>query len=228
MEQQRMRRLIGLEPGDFWEGSRYEGQEGCLRGMKLRVFDEPPPPQLAEAVTDLDAICQGQSAGTRRRMCQDGLRSLHLSAAAVAQTFLSEYQAIASDPSLLLSTHKDIPAFLRPDRLPVPKVAELSVPLPIVSLGSMARGAAEGMTTLCMGNVVWRELFAQGRWKARGWTQGNWEVERRRANNPANGELEGHAVIWLMPYRSLGEGKRVRFENRDYTFPVPKNDVSEI
>lgn len=37
-EKRRMRRMLGYESGDFFEGSRYAGHEGCLKGFRVNVF----------------------------------------------------------------------------------------------------------------------------------------------------------------------------------------------
>jgi hypothetical protein len=261
-EQMRMRRLIGLEEGDFFEGSRYEGEEGVLRGIRVQVMpdgdatdelERPVPGTNGYTIREGDdgpgngdevrATVHGttsQNGANGTQASTKAIRSFHQSLASATSLFLSEYHAVPAEPSLLRSggAHANLPPFLRPDRLPVPKVASLTLPLPIVSLMSMQRGAAEGMTTLSMGNVVFRELWREGRWKCRGWTQGGWELERERELAARREKIgvevddeewrsgigqrpgQGHAVVWLMPYRSLGEGKRVRFENGDYAFPA--------
>ena len=276
-EQMRMRRLFGLEGGDFWDGRRYEGKEGVLRGIRVR--------ELPDRDEDMDVVGRGVKSFGRRngngsdehddghdydndtgndqsrndnndsngtsqtghigtenstdpRPNTPSVRSFHLSLSRATSLFLSEYRRVLTDPSLLLpgAPLSNLPPFLRPDRLPVPKVASLTLPLPIVSLMSMQRGAEEGMTTLSMGNVVFRELWREGRWRCRGWTQSGWELERARERDEmGKGEMDemedirsgigqrpgkGYAVVWLMPYRSLGEGKRVRFEAGDYAFPA--------
>lgn len=295
-EQMRMRRLIGMEGGDFFEGSRYEGKEGVLRGIRLRELpnrDEALAASLGRLdINDAATIkipkaaspFSSLSAGSESTPTQTSdIRSFHLSLASATSLFLSEFTAVLADPSLLLpgAAHANLPPFLRPERLPVPKVANLTLPLPIVSLMSMQRGAEEGMTTLSMGNVVFRELWREGRWKCRGWTQGGWEIERARefaalalasgsglgggteqvkagldrtgtgdahkldeGDAAVRGRVEreeraeilsgvgqrpgkGHAVMWLMPYRSLGEGKRVRFEAGDYAFPASLEQGSD-
>jgi hypothetical protein len=47
LEQRRMRRMLGIEEGDFFEGSRYEGQEGRLKGFRVNVF----PPDSADCTS---------------------------------------------------------------------------------------------------------------------------------------------------------------------------------
>ena len=178
MEQRRMRRLAGLEDGDFFEGSRYEGHEGVLKGLKVKVYDDARP---------------------STPLCAEGMSSFQVSISRTCSQFVAEYHADPTSPSL--------PNFLQARRLPVPKVASFTLPFTVVSLVSLERGAAEGMTTLLMGNIVFRELFAQPRWKVRGWCQGNYEM----------GGVQ--AAVWMLPYRSLGEGKRVKFEKGDYSHP---------
>jgi hypothetical protein len=102
------------------------------------------------------------------------------------------------------------------------------------------------MTTLLLGHVVFRDLFNQPRWRINGWAQSNYETEdddeQRResenANGNGNGEANGNsndhtsqvldpaaatgpvnAVAWILPYRLLGEGKRIKFAKGDYSFP---------
>ena len=196
MEQQRFRRLVGLEEGDFFEGSRYEGIEGCLRGMRVRLFDPNSSPSQPNDTS-------------WPPKCFSGMSSFHTQLADLCSTFLAEYYAALADPALQPS----LPAFLQAKRNNQPKLAPISLPFSIVSLHTFARAAAEGMTTLTMGNIVFRELWAQSRWRAKGWCQGNHELE------DADGGPAGNAVMWHLPYRSLGEGKRVRFEKGDYSFP---------
>lgn len=189
MEQRRMRRLIGLEQGDFFEGSRYAGKAGILSALRLRIFDEEP---LEPTVPPT---------------------SFHRALGAVAQSCIDDYTAYTRHPDKI--TLDALPNFLKPQRIPVPKMAQLSSPFPIVSLQTLARGAKEGMTTLMMGNVILRDLFGQPRWKVHGWTQASYEQERERL---ASGE-EIEAAVWMLPYRSLGEGKRVKFDAGDYSYP---------
>jgi hypothetical protein len=200
MEQRRMRRLVGLDQGDFFEGSRYEGKAGVLDGLKLRVFDDDEP---------------GPS---RPPMCEKGMRSFHRSMAAACSQFLDEYYASSTAEPSSYPTDT-LPAFLRPDKMPVPKIAQLTLPFPIVTLHAARRGAAEGMTTLSMGNVVFREMFATPRWRVKAWAQGNYDLEHRDAEDGKR--TDHHAVVWMLPYRSFAEGKRVRFEKGDYSLPPP-------
>jgi hypothetical protein len=179
MEQRRMRRLVGVDQGDFFEGSRYEGS---------------PP------------------------LCEKGMRSFHRSMAAACSQFLEEYYASSTAEPSSYPTDT-LPAFLRPDKMPVPKIAQLTLPFPIVTLHATRRGAAEGMTTLSMGNVVFREMFATPRWRVKAWAQGNYDLEHRDAEEGKR--TEHHAVVWMLPYRSFAEGKRVRFEKGDYSLPPP-------
>jgi hypothetical protein len=202
MEQRRMRRLVGLDAGDFFEGSRYEGNAGILDGLKLRVFDDDEP---------------GPS---RPPLCENGMRSFHRSMAAACSQFLEEYYASSTAEPSSYPTDT-LPAFLRPDKMPVPKIAQLTLPFPIVTLHATRRGAAEGMTTLSMGNVVFREMFATPRWRVKAWAQGNYDLEHRDADAEEGKRTEHHAVVWMVPYRSFAEGKRVRFEKGDYSLPPP-------
>lgn len=192
MEQRRMRRLLGMEQGDFFEGSRYEHTAGVLRGIHINVFDE--------------------SQSGAEPMCRNGMTSFHLSLAAMANHFLGQYRASMDD-----KVKGDLPSFLRPERLPIPKIVTLSLPFPIVSLHAFARGAAEGMTTLTMGNVLFRDIFTSPRWRPKGWSQGNYDLEDEDAAKGNEGP--NNAAIWMLPYRSFAEGKRVRFEKGDYSVP---------
>ena len=195
MEQRRMRRMMGQEPGDFWEGSRYAGQEGVLRDFRVRILD------------DGDGA---RGSGTNPTNPPTGF---HRSLAHVARSCLSDYNAHLALPTAKYRSR--LPNFLKPQRIPVPNVAQLSLPFPIVSLRTLARGAEEGMTTLMFGNVVLRDLFGQTRWKPHGWCQGSYELERAAMES-------GEAVIaavWMLPYRSLGEGKRIKFASGDYSYP---------
>lgn len=204
MEQMRMRRLVGLEDGDFFEGSRYQGKAGCLQGIKINVF----PPEGPDGLAPL-------SGSVRPRQLQ-GMTSFHATLSAVCHQFLSEYYTVLDNPHS--PEARALPSFLHPRRLPVPKVAQLSRPFPIVSLHSFARGASEGMTTLTMGSVVFRELWTQPRWKPKGWHQGNYELESGAAEGGEKGR--GNAAIWMLPYRCMGEGKRVKFEKGDFSYPT--------
>jgi hypothetical protein len=193
LEQRRMRRMLGLEEGDFFEGSRYQGKEGCLKNLKVKVFTE-----------SLD------DESPRQRQNMTGF---HKSLSAACTQFLSEYYISLEQPESRQA--KILPSFLQHRKLPVAKVAQLSKPFTIVSVGSFARGAAEGMTTLCMGTVVFRDLWTQSRWKPRGWHQASYELEK------ADGvEGRGNAALWMLPYRCMGEGKRVKFEQGDYSYPT--------
>jgi hypothetical protein len=142
-----------------------------------------------------------------------GLTTFHHSLASSCSQFLREYYVSLDRPDSIEA--QVLPSFLHHRKLPVAKVAQLSKPFTIVSLGSLARGGAEGMTTLCMGNITFRDLWNQSRWKPRGWHQGNYEVEKANA-----GGTRGNAAIWLLPYRCMGEGKRVKFEKGDYSYPT--------
>ena len=190
MEQQRMKRLLGLEPGDFFEGSRYASSAGILSNIRVRVFDQD------------SASVNGDSEKAPPT-------SFHRSLSQVAQSCVDDYLAHLNKES----SQRDLPNFLKPQRIPVPKVAQLSLPFPIVSLITLARGTREGMTVIMMGNVILRDLFGQPRWKCPGWVQGSYELENAR------GRDEVIAAVWMLPYRSLGEGKRVKFEKGDYSYP---------
>ncbi|ORX40623.1 hypothetical protein BD324DRAFT_11941 [Kockovaella imperatae] len=204
MEQRRLRRLLGQEDGDFFQGSRYERKEGVLHGMRVRTIGRDMPTTDPPRSTRSPSEAQSSSFH----------RSLHCA----ASMFLADYDSYKStgDPARL-------PNFLKPNRLPVPKVASLSVPFPIVSLISLAQGAKEGMTTLMMGNIVLRDVFFQNRWRIRGWVQGDYETLRPTPtddqDSSAGEKAEDVAAVWMMPYRSLGEGKRVRFARGDYSYP---------
>jgi hypothetical protein len=193
LEQRRMRRMLGLEQGDFFEGSRYQGKEGCLKGFKVNVF-----PESFDAETPRSPL---------------NMTGFHHSLSASCYQFLSEYQTSLKDPQSREA--QVLPSFLQHRKLPVAKVAQLSQPFTIVSVGALARGAAEGMTTLCMGTVVFRDLWSQSRMKPRGWHQSNYELEKAEGVDG-----RGNAVLWMLPYRCMGEGKRVKFEQGDYSYPV--------
>lgn len=198
LEQRRMRRLTGLEPGDFWEGSRHAGHAGVLSDMKLHIFDQDP---LEASIANLTINGKRNSP---KPAYPTRMTSFHTSTAAISRTFVNEYHAHVAGEHV-----PGLPPFLNPRRLPSPRVAHFSTPFAIVSLDSLARAAQEGMTTLSMGHVIFRELFGQPRWRPRGWSQGNYEID----------EDEKTAVAWILPYRSLGEGKRVKFAAGDYSFP---------
>ena len=154
-----------------------------------------------------------ESTNTDTPRQSDGMTGFHQSLSAACSQFLSEYYVSLEQPDS--KEAKILPSFLQHRKLPVAKVAQLSKPFTIVSVGSFARGAAEGMTTLCMGTVVFRDLWTQSRWKPRGWHQSNYELEK------ANGvEGRGNATLWMLPYRCMGEGKRVKFEQGDYSYPT--------
>lgn len=232
LEQRRMKRLIELEDGDFFEGSRYQGIEGCLRGLKVKVFPQVPRPggqgvngtsrngNSHETAQDviierLDRINLSYEPLSTPQ-CEQGTTSFHHCLASVAKSCLASYLNYLRQPNA--QTYADLPNFLKPSRLPVPKLAQLSLPFPIVSLISLARGSEEGTTSLMMGNVILRDLWAQNRWKVKGWSQGNYELERK------SGRSWDNAAVWMLPYRSLGEGKRVKFENGDFSYPIKELD----
>lgn len=209
-EQRRMRRLTGLEEGDFWEGSRYEGKAGVLTDIKLRIFDEE-----LDAASGIEKLALGDEAPTTSTssppICRAGMTSFHKSIASICTTFVSEYYAHEAHGA---DAAPALPSFLNPRRLPAPRVAQISTPFTVVSLDSLARGAREGMTTLSMGHVVFRELFGQPRWRLKGWAQGNYDLE------DADGASSLHAAAWILPYRSLSEGKRVKFAEGNFAYPT--------
>ncbi|BEI94690.1 uncharacterized protein CcaverHIS019_0702710 [Cutaneotrichosporon cavernicola] len=237
LEQRRMRRLTGLEDGDFWEGSRYAGKAGCLAKMRLHVFDDDCSiDMLTKEVEEhgLESVSRRLESplALGKSLCADGMTSFHATTAAACTTFVAEYLSVVSKG---MSAAPALPGFLNPRRLPAPRVAQISTPFTVVALHSLSRGAAEGMTTLSMGHVVFRELFAQPRWRTKGWAQGSYELERT-AIDTVIGDMEAlsvddggvlettpgapvHAVTWILPYRSLGEAKRVKFAAGDYSFP---------
>ncbi|EJT48242.1 hypothetical protein A1Q1_02808 [Trichosporon asahii var. asahii CBS 2479] len=190
MEQRRMRRLTGLEEGDFWEGSRYEGKAGVLANMKLHVFDEDDK--------DLEHPLVKHTT------------SFHGSLGAMCTDLVSQYRKSLADSKAA----RKLPAFLQAKRLPAPRVAKITTPFTVVSLESFAYGAREGMTTMTMSHIVFRELWGQRSWKEKGWSQSNYELED---SAPAS---DPRAVVWMLPYRSLAEAKRCRFLKGDYSYPV--------
>ena len=198
MEQQRMRRLLGLEQGDFFEGSRYHGLHGASPGLKVKVFDKDRSCPLPAPDSDVKSTLNS-SDGQAPRCLEEDSSSFQVALARICSQFLAEYLADPFSPNLS--------PLLQSRRNPVSKVATFTLPFSVVSLISLERGAAEGMTTLMMGNVVLRELFSQPRWKIKGWCHGNYEMGR------------GRAAVWMLPYRSLGEGKRVKFARGDYSYP---------
>ena len=246
MEQTRMRRLVGLDSGDFFEGSRYANQAGPLVPLRVKIFDhddlenQPPPTSFHRSLA-----CVAQS-------CVDNYHAYEAEGGGLTGDVKPKGQEgqIGQAPFSIL---KALPNFLKPNRIPTPKVAQISLPFPIVSLITLARGAKEGMTTMMCGNVVFRDLFGQGRWKVPGWVQGNYEVEMGRmsgwgtegqdgraingaGSNGCGGgvrDVDDHTVldqgglrqmaveaaVWMLPYRSLGEGKRVKFQQGDYSYP---------
>lgn len=190
MEQRRMRRLTGLEEGDFWEGSRYEGKAGVLANMKLHVFDEDDK--------DLEHPLVPHTT------------SFHGSFGTMCTELVSQYRKSLTDSKIA----RKLPAFLQTKRLPAPRVAKITTPFTVVSLESFAYGAREGMTTMTMSHIVFRELWGQRSWKEKGWSQSNYELEDSGVAG------EPRAVAWMLPYRALAEAKRCRFLKGDYSFPV--------
>lgn len=244
-EQRRMRRLTGLEAGDFWEGSRYASSAGVLQNMRLHVFNEPETYPLDVRVQAVSLNGNGKHDGHNghnghnghgnghlagnghspqepclvpdhtllpQPLCRKGMTSFHDSTSTVCSAFLSEYAAHLASPAS--SSAAALPSFLTPRRLPSPRVAQITTPFTVVALHSLARGAQEGMTTLSMGHVVFRELYGQPRWRVKGWVQSNYALEE------ADGTSTPNAVAWILPYRSLGESKRIKFSQGDYSFPT--------
>ncbi|WWD19596.1 hypothetical protein CI109_104058 [Kwoniella shandongensis] len=231
-EQRRMLRMLGLEEGDFFEGSRYEGNEGILKGFKVKIFDE------IEQVKEDDTV---NAPGADEEMSDSLLPSwnfeksnlegreisrpgLDITLEAITKTFLDEYYLSTK------ANHKvALPNFLQPKKMPTPPVAKISLPFPVVSLHSLHRGAKEGMTTVMMGTATLKEVWGQTRWRIRGWERAGyvWE-EENQLDGGSNGQEEeeeerrekGFATVMIFPYRVFGEGKRVRFEQGDYSYPL--------
>ncbi|WVW86120.1 hypothetical protein I302_108160 [Kwoniella bestiolae CBS 10118] len=261
MEQRRMRRMLGLEEGDFFEGSRYEGKEGFLRGLKVRIFDlEGQEGFRARSVGEV--LEEGRKRGEDLRNvplnCHghdvdddttDGVEKtgFHQTLYSITSHFLDQYylsliaDSTTSNPSqknhkIISQTTGNLPNFLQPRKLPTPPIAKISLPFPVVSLHSLQRGAKEGMTTIMMGTATLKEVWGQVCWRVRGWERGwydweegssirNDEEEKEEGNDDGTGELhgrreKGHAAIMIFPYRVFGEGKRVRFEKGDYSYPT--------
>jgi len=232
-EQRRMRRLVGLEEGDFFEGSRYAHNTGKLSSIRIKVFDRDPlEPRLPPTSFHCSLAAVAQSCLVNWHDYESLIRNGYDGDSAGGIPQIDKDSTEHQSPAVM----RALPNFLKPNRVPVPKVAQLSVPFPIVSLITLARGAKEGMTTLMCGNVVFRDLFGQNRWKVAGWVQGNYEVELGRTGGLSvisdtedtteeqsrargNGRLTVDAAVWMLPYRSLGEGKRVKFEQGDYSYP---------
>ena len=210
MEQQRMRRMLGLEDGDFFEGSRYKAQ-GAFIDFRLNIFPSSDFTSTERAETTISNETQPPPT------------SFHRSLANVAKSCVEDYYSHINQPTG--KAVKELPNFLKPQRIPTPKVAQLSLPFPIVSLITLFKGCQEGMTVLMMGNVVLRDLFSQPRWKCPGWFQSSYEIENARFD--CGEEANVQVAVWMLPYRSLGEGKRVKFENGDFSYPTHAKEAEQ-
>ncbi|WVR07720.1 hypothetical protein IAU60_004762 [Kwoniella sp. DSM 27419] len=215
-EQRRMRRMLGLEEGDFFAESRYEADPGVFAGFRVRVFDvdqfEPGPIPTPH----MDAG-PGNQKEARQESETDGdvpRTGFHRTLAAVTQRFLDQYYAAQAGHSAT------VPNFLQPKKMPSPPIAKITLPFPVVSLHSLHRGAHEGITTLMMGTATLKEVWSQVSWRVRGWERGwyDWEGGFQEGQEPGRRE-KGHAAVMIFPYRVFGEGKRVRFEQGDYSYP---------
>lgn len=71
------------------------------------------------------------------------------------------------------------------------------------------------MTTVMMGTATFKEVWGQSRWKVRGWERAGYNLA------PGADREKGSAAVMIFPYRVFGEGKRVRFEKGDYSYPNP-------
>ncbi|WVQ84718.1 hypothetical protein IAT38_006875 [Cryptococcus sp. DSM 104549] len=243
-EHRRMKRMLGMEEGSFFEGSRYEGKEGYMRGFKVRVFDDlPDEPGVGSVGPATGPSATGGSEGVVAAGAVDGAvgeveqteverTDFHRSLEAVAHSFLVSYYTSLLPPSAALpNPSADLPSFLQPKKMPSPPVAKISLPFPVVSLHSLWRGGKEGMTTVMMGAATFKEVWGQTRWRARGWERAGYDLEK-----VGTGVIEGYgrvdddqeeeetmekgcAAVMIFPYRVFGEGKRVRFEQGDYSYP---------
>lgn len=197
-EQRRMKRMLGYENGDVFEGSRYEGKEGVLKGFKVKIFDA-------------EALDSGEVERT----------GFHVSLEAISKAFLDEYYTSLQPSDLIKKSQGKfkpsiLPNFLQPKKISAPPVAKITLPFPVVSLHSLCRGAREGMTTVMMGTATFKEVWGQSRWKVRGWERAGYNLE------PSEDREKGSAAVMIFPYRVFGEGKRVRFEKGDYSYPNPR------
>ncbi|WVR00249.1 hypothetical protein IAU59_007391 [Kwoniella sp. CBS 9459] len=235
-EQRRMRRMLGLEQGDFFEGSRYEGKAGVFEGFKLRIFDTErfkpgsiieDKTRLSEGSSDQRAQAGGREDGSIENGGEVDKTGFHRTLAAITQLFLEQYYASAAANSS--TSAAPLPNFLQPKKIPTPPVAKITLPFPVVSLHSLHRGAREGMTTIMMGTATLKEVWGQTRWRVRGWERGwynlDWEDDEDSHNEEAKGSQrrvweKGPTAVMIFPYRVFGEGKRVRFEKGDYSYPT--------
>lgn len=89
-EQRRMKRMLGYEKGDVFEGSRYEGKEGVLKGFKVKIFDA-------------EALDSGKVERT----------GFHVSLEAISKAFLDEYYTSLQPPDWPrnLKTSLNLPFF---------------------------------------------------------------------------------------------------------------------
>ncbi|WWD03619.1 hypothetical protein V865_001674 [Kwoniella europaea PYCC6329] len=248
MEQLRMRRMLGLEQGDFFEGSRYQGNEGYLKDLKINIFDLDEkvftPRNIEEVLKNARKRGEGLSTTNGNATDQiradqvgngevdvDGKTGFHQTLHSITSLFLNQYYLslipnIDTDPNARKSSNGNekiksqnltinLPNFLQPRKLPTPPIAKISLPFPVVSLHSLNRGAKEGMTTIMMGTATLKEVWTQVTWRLRGWERGwyNWDDKERKRE-------KGNAAVMIFPYRVFGEGKRVRFEKGDYSYPT--------
>ncbi|WVF73060.1 hypothetical protein IAT40_007878 [Kwoniella sp. CBS 6097] len=236
-EQRRMRRMLGLEAGDFFEGSRYEGKAGVFEGFKLKIFDtnmfepgsviENKPDRSREGPTGESTENEDEARNEKgNAVCKTGF---HRTLADITQLFLNQYYAsISPAPTSASAT---LPNFLQPKKIPTPPIAKISLPFPVVSLHSLHRGALEGMTTIMMGTATLKEVWGQTRWRVRGWERGwydlDWEDDETHQHKHEEKVSQrqqkwenGPTAVMIFPYRVFGEGKRVRFEKGDYSYPT--------
>ncbi|WRT70270.1 uncharacterized protein IL334_007265 [Kwoniella shivajii] len=242
-EQRRMRRMLGLEQGDFFEESRYQGNEGVLKGFEVRIFDQDKfvARSVKEVLSDLPVISKDKIEIPKEEYDLEDSRAsgktgFHRTLTSITKLFLDQYYASASARSKGIPTSiANLPNFLQPKKIPAPPIAKISLPFPVVSLHSLHRGAKEGMTTIMMGTATLKEVWGQNHWRVRGWERGwyDWEVTSisdstllAGKESPAGADVKlgtrekGHAAVMIFPYRVFGEGKRVRFEQGDYSYPT--------
>ncbi|WWC91659.1 uncharacterized protein L201_006605 [Kwoniella dendrophila CBS 6074] len=270
LEQRRMRRLLGLEKGDFFEESRYKGKEGYLKDIKINIFDldddkEFKPQSVEQVLEDaqkrgknyIDSFQTSSKANATSNdngLTGDSLKEeektgFHHTLATITELFLNQYYNSLVNPStdkqdniskdedddvdlslnprikhqnkFILSKQTSIstsglPNFLQPRKLPTPPIAKISLPFPVVSLHSLNKGSLNGMTTIMMGTATLKEVWSQNLWRIRGWERG-WYNWQGRENSQRE---RGYTSVIIFPYRVFGEGKRVRFEKGDYSYPT--------
>ncbi|KAK8853179.1 hypothetical protein IAR55_003881 [Kwoniella newhampshirensis] len=223
-EQRRMLRMLGLEEGDFFQGSRYEGKEGVLKGFKVKKFDDGEGDEYDNLGRRDDS-----PSWKLERCSLEGKEvdrpGLDTTLEAITRIFLDEYYA--STMTMRSTNHggkATLPNFLQPKKMPSPPVAKISLPFPVVSLHSLSRGAKEGMTTVMMGTATLKEVWSQTRWRIRGWERAGYVWDDSKVGEEGEEEKEerekGFATVMIFPYRVFGEGKRVRFEQGDYSYPL--------